>query len=133
MENKRKILIVEIVEDDTPLRHALHDKFEREGFATLEAKNGKEGLRIALQDHPDLILLDLLMPKMDGMTMLRMLRENSWGKTVPVVILTNLTSDDEQRMRDITETEPTYYLVKTDWKIEDVVEKVREALDSPVK
>ncbi len=128
MENKRKILIVEIVEDEVSLRHALHDKFVHEGFSTLEAKNGEEGLQIALRDHPDLILLDLLMPGMDGMTMLKKLRENLWGKTVPVIILTNLTSDNEQRMRDVTETEPSYYMLKTDWKIEDVITKVKETL-----
>lgn len=122
----KKILIVE---DELPLLHALRDKLTREGFSTLEAKNGVEGLEVALRDHPDLILLDVVMPKMDGMTMLKKLRaENEWGKTAKVIILTNLTSADGQRNRDITELEPAYYLVKTDWKIEDVVTKVKEEL-----
>jgi len=126
MENNKKILIVE---DERSLSQALVDKLTREGFATLTAKNGEEGLEVALHEHPDLILLDIVMPKMDGMTMLKKLRnKNEWGKKVPVIILTNLTSDNEQRVRDITETEPTYYLVKADWKIEDVVIKVRERL-----
>ena len=59
--------------------------------------------------------------------------EEAWGKTVPVIILTNLTSENEQRMRDVTETEPSYYLLKTDWKIEDIVAKVKERLGYYVK
>lgn len=125
-QNQKKILVVE---DETPLRNALCDKLTREGFAVLKAKNGKEGLEVALHGQPDLILLDIIMPVMDGLTMLKKLRsENEWGKTIPVIILTNLSSDNDQRMRDITETEPSYYLVKTDWKIEDVIAKVREML-----
>ena len=67
---------------------------------------------------------------MDGLTMLKKLRkENDWGKKVPAIILTNLSSDDDQRMKDVTETEPAYYLVKTDWTINDVVERVKERLN----
>ncbi len=121
-----------VVEDDLSLLGALADKFSREGFAVLQAKNGEEGLESALKNQPNMILLDIVMPVMDGMTMLKKLRAtNEWGKTVPVIILTNLTSDNDERMRDITETNPAYYLVKTDWKIEDVVEKVRERLETP--
>ncbi len=128
-EDEKTILVVE---DDQSLLVALTDKFTREKFSVLQAKNGKEGLVVALKERPDLILLDIVMPVMDGMTMLKKLREaNEWGKTVPVILLTNLTSDDEERMRDITELTPTYYLIKTDWKIEDVVEKVRERLKTP--
>lgn len=127
MSNTKKVIL--IVEDDTPLRNALRDKLTREGFVILESKNGEEGLAVALREHPDLILLDIIMPVMDGMTMLKKLRvEDEWGKTVPVIILTNLTSDSNQRVRDVFETEPAYYLVKSDWKIEDLVAKVRERL-----
>lgn len=118
-----------VVEDDRSLRAALFKKLTSEGFSTLEAKNGTDGLELALRKKPDLILLDIVMPKMDGITMLKKLRqENAWGKNVPVIILTNLASSDEQRNQDITETEPSYYLVKSDWKIEDVIAKVRQML-----
>lgn len=123
---EKKILIVE---DEASLRGALRDKLSLEGFTALEAKNGEEGLAVALRERPDLILLDIVMPKMDGMTMLKKLRaENEWGKSAPVIILTNLTSDNEQRNRDITETEPSYYFVKTDWTLEDILTKIRELL-----
>ena len=131
MDESKKYTLL-IVEDEASLRNALSDKFSREGFSVIEAKNGEEGLESALKNHPDMILLDIIMPRMDGMTMLKKLREDSeWSKHVPVIILTNLTSADEGRTRDITELEPAYYLVKTDWKLEDLVAKVRERLETP--
>lgn len=126
MDNKKTILIVE---DEAMLRNMLRDKLNHENFTTLEAKDGKEALEIALREKPDMILLDVLMPVMDGMTMLRQLRAaNTWGKTAKVIILTNLPSADEQRNRDITETEPHYYFMKTDWKLDDLIAKIREDL-----
>lgn len=75
-EKPKRILIVE---DEIPMLKALVDKFSRAGFETLEAKNGIEGLAVALKEHPDLVLLDLVMPKMDGVKMMEKLREDSWG------------------------------------------------------
>jgi len=122
----KKILIVE---DESPVRKAMVEKFQSEGFEVALAFDGVEGLEQANRIHPDLILLDLIMPKMDGMTMLRKLREtDAWGKQVPVIILTNLSSDDDGRISDVAELLPTYYLVKTDWRLADVVEKVKNKL-----
>lgn len=118
-----------IVEDESDLREALVDKLTREGFDAREARNGEEGLELALKEHPDLILLDIVMPKMDGMTMLKRLREeNEWGKKVHVILLTNLSATDEKIIKAMMENEPSYYLVKSDWKIGDVVKKVKETL-----
>lgn len=126
MTHRKKLLIIE---DETSLIKAQHDKFEREGFKVVEAKNGEEGLSTALRELPDLILLDLLMPVMDGMTMLKKLRaENEWGKTVPVIILTNLASDTDEQIQNIVETEPSYYFMKSNWTLEDLVKKVKERL-----
>ncbi len=126
----KKILIVE---DEMSQRKALVDKFTREGFQVLEARDGEEGLRIALKEQPNIILLDIVMPKMDGMTMLKKLRqENDWGKSVPVILLTNLSSDDDKINKGITEDEPAYYLVKSNWPINEVVEKVKERLSRQV-
>jgi len=122
-EQKKKILIVE---DEMPILESLVDKFTREGFEISVAHNGEEGLKSALEKHPDLILLDIVMPKMDGMTMLKKLREHdAWGQHVPVVLLTNLSADDEM-MHKIVETEPSYYLIKKSWTTGDVIQKVRE-------
>ena len=129
MSTQVKKSTILIVEDDATLRNVLREKLAQEGFATLEAENGGQGFELALRERPDLILLDLLLPVMNGMTMLRKLRlESDWGKHVPVIILTNLTGADEQRNREIAELEPTYYLVKADWKLEDVLAKIRERL-----
>ncbi len=125
MNNKKIVLITE---DEKSLREALHDKLINSGLKVIEAKDGEEGLGISLKEHPDLILLDLLMPKMDGMSMLKKLRSDEWGKTVPVIILTNLSSADEGRNKDITNLEPTYYFVKTEKSMEEIVEKIKDRL-----
>lgn len=86
-----------------------------------------------MRERPDLILLDIVMPKMDGLTMMRKLRQaNEWGKTVPVILLTNLNADDDKIMRAITDNEPAYYLVKSNYTITDLVEKIRERLSRPL-
>ena len=132
MDTQIKKQSILIVEDEVSMLNALRDKFTREDFAVFEAKNGERGLEIALREHPDLILLDIAMPVMDGMTMMKKLRqENDWGKKVPIILLTNLNEDDKINIR-ITEDEPAYYLVKSDWKIDDVVKKVRERLSRKV-
>lgn len=124
-EEKRSVLVVE---DEVSVRKALSDKFEREGFKVLEAEDGKKGLKVALSKRPDAILLDLLMPKMGGMEMLAEIRKDEdWGKTVPVIILTNLSADDKI-LGGVVKDQPSFYLLKSDWKIADVVTKVKEVL-----
>lgn len=115
-----------IVEDEPAMLRALTETLTRAGFTVLEAHNGQEGLAVALREHPDLILLDLIMPVMDGMTMLRQLREDAWGKTAPVIILTNLS--DAAKASEALQHHAFDFLVKSDWKLEDVVRKVRERL-----
>lgn len=120
MENKKTILMVE---DEEVLRGVLKEKLQENDFATLEADNGEEGLGIALRNHPDLILLDIMMPKMDGLTMLKKLREDVWGKEAQVIILTNLSGNDgvsEALNQGVFE-----YIVKTDIKIEDLLIKIK--------
>lgn len=120
-QTKQTILIVE---DEIAILNALRDKLTREGFAILEAKNGEEGLEIALRIHPDLILLDIIMPVMDGLTMLSRLREDPWGKDAKVIILTNLS--ESAKVSEVMAKESFDYLVKSDWKLEEVVKKVQE-------
>ena len=118
-----------IVEDEISLRNALRDKFTKKGFNVLEAKDGEEGLSVSLKKQPDLILLDIIMPKMDGMTVLKKLRpENKWSKNVPIMLLSNLGGDDELMMMEIEKDKMTDYLVKSNWSLSEVVEKVKEKL-----
>lgn len=123
MANKKKILVIEIVEDETSLSNVLSDRFEGEHFEVLKAKNGEEGLSIALREHPDLILLDLAMPVMDGITMLKKLREDEWGKSARAIILTN--ASDTEKVAEAMESEVFEYHVKSDTKIDDIVARVK--------
>ena len=122
----KKILIVE---DDEDFSVILQKKFANEGFSIVTAGNGQEAIEVTEREKPDLILSDVLMPKMDGMTMMKKLREaNEWGKSVPIILLTNLSADDDKINKAITENEPAYYLVKANYTISDLVEKIKERL-----
>ena len=88
MKKKKTILIVE---DERALMQALSEKIQKSGFKVIEAVNGLEGLQLSVKYSPDLILLDIVMPKMDGMTMIKELRNKKQGKNIPVIFLTNLS------------------------------------------
>ncbi|MCX6718229.1 MAG: response regulator [Candidatus Staskawiczbacteria bacterium] len=126
-DNKTKILIVE---DEELILKPYSEELRDEGFFVLQAKNGQEGLGLALSEKPDIILLDILMPVMDGITMMYKLREtNPYGKDVPIILLTNLSPDEEKTMKAVVDNEPAYYLVKSDWNLKDVVGKIKERLE----
>ncbi|MFA7385407.1 MAG: response regulator [Candidatus Paceibacterota bacterium] len=118
-----------IVEDEKVMLDSLAEKFTKEGFETIKAVDGEEGLKKALEFHPDLILLDIMMPKMDGLTMLKKIREDSWGENVKVVILTN--AEDNKRIAEGVEyglTDKFSYLIKTDNTLDSIVEEVKKIL-----
>lgn len=119
----KKILIIE---DDAIMLSTLTDNLTAEGFEIIKAGDGKEGLATALREHPDLILLDILLPVMDGITMLKKLREDVWGKDAKVIMLTNLS--DNENVAEAMAYGSYDYLVKSCWKIEDLIAKVREKL-----
>jgi CheY-like chemotaxis protein len=122
---KKKVLVVE---DELPLLQMLVDTLTKKGYEVLSAKDGEEGLDVALKKQPDLILLDLLMPKMDGMHLLSHLRLNGgeWGKSARVIILTNL--DDKNAIEQATKAGVKHYLLKSEYKLEDIMKKVAEDL-----
>ena len=123
IDQKKKILIVD---DDSSLRNVLKDKINHEGFAALTANDGEEGLKIGIKEKPDLILLDVIMPKINGIKMLKRLREDAWGKTVPVLLLSN--DDDPEHIRETLKDNATDYLIKSDWELEDIIKKIKETL-----
>lgn len=125
MDTKKTILIVE---DEKSLREAIVDILHLKNFLSIEARNGKEGVELAFSEHPDLILLDLIMPAMDGMTALKKIREDVWGKKVPIIILTNLSETNEQFEGDKEVHTLTHYLIKSDWKLHDIVKKIEKIL-----
>jgi DNA-binding response OmpR family regulator len=127
LANKRVL----IAEDEPAMLNALTDKFEREGSLVMRAENGGVAITLANTERPDIILLDILMPVVDGMEVLKNIRNGSdWGRKVPIIILTNLPADDKI-MNGIVEDEASYYLIKSDWKLYEVVEKVRNCLQQP--
>lgn len=124
-DSMKKILIVE---DEVALLRVLSDKFVGEGFSVLEAKNGLMGLKMALEEKPDVILLDILMPELDGIKMMEQLRESGdYGKEVPVVVLTNLDADEKITLA-VTKAEPAYYLIKSNVEMNEIVEKVNNSM-----
>lgn len=123
MEKTKKILIVD---DEILVIKALADKLVAEGFSTDSAHDGQEALLKARQSKPDLILLDIIMPKLDGISVLKRLK--AWPETqnIPVIILTNL-SDDKQ-VSDALRIGDTDYLVKVEHTLSDILERVKKKL-----
>jgi DNA-binding response OmpR family regulator len=123
--DKKRILIIE---DEEAIQKAVSEALTNQGFATITANNGEEGLAVSLKERPDLILLDIFMPRMDGLVMLRKMRLDEWGKKVPVIILTNLNPNSNSVINSVLKDEPAYYLVKSDVKLEAIVDKIKEVL-----
>ncbi|MCI0542742.1 response regulator [bacterium] len=123
MESNKKILIVE---DEVSLRTPLSKTLTDEGFQVFQAENGDEGLKMAFQEHPDLILLDVFMPKMGGLEMLDLLRKDEWGKGALIMLLTNSTNTEN--VAEALEGNVTDYLVKAEWDLKEIVKKVKQKL-----
>ncbi|MGC9599046.1 MAG: response regulator [Minisyncoccia bacterium] len=119
----KKILIVE---DETLILNGISDKFAFEGFSVLKASNGQEGLAKALADHPDVILVDYLMPNTDGFYLLENLRKDKWGKNARVIMWSN--SHDSNTMARAKKLGVFDFMVKSEWEYRDVVKKVRKVL-----
>lgn len=112
-----------VVDDEKVLREALIKGLSDDSWVVLEADTGKRGLQIALESRPDLILLDIVMPDMDGITMLQQLRQDEWGKKAKVVFLTNL--EDPAKAEEANRLGALGYFVKTNWKISDLLDLIK--------
>ena len=118
-----------LVEDDESLVATYKAKFEQEGFTISVEKDGEGGLKSALAHHPDIILLDIRIPKMDGMAVMKKLREDKWGEKVPIIIITNFDINDS-RISEVVSNHPAYYLLKADTTLDEMVDRVREVLET---
>ena len=96
-------------------------------FKVYVTGNGREGLYSAFANGPDLILLDVMMPVMDGVTMFKELRKDPRGKGVPVIFLTSYDTD-ERVLKEISEEKPAYYLLKSNIKMDEIMDKVKLTL-----
>jgi DNA-binding response OmpR family regulator len=122
------MLKVLIIDDERVLLESLVQKISEIGYEVLQATNGKEGLEVALDKTPDLIILDIVMPEMDGLTMIKKLRESGdYGKKVKVLMLSNLDPNDKI-LPTMLKTEPAYYFIKANTSLEDLANKVKDII-----
>lgn len=118
-----------VVEDDALISEALGEGLKRAGIKVLFAADGQAGLKAALAKRPDHILLDLMMPKMNGHEMLERLRQDDWGAKVPVTVLTNAA--DTLDVFLVTRQPYTNYAIKSSMKLEDIVKIVKHRVSHP--
>jgi CheY-like chemotaxis protein len=121
---RKRILLVE---DDRFLRRACEAGLRQRGFTVLTAVDGEEGLRMARAELPDLILLDLLMPKMPGIEVLRALKSDEATRAVPILVLSN--SSREQDVQEVVKLGAVGYLVKANLSLQVLGGRVAELLE----
>jgi len=123
MENKTKILIVE---DDSFLLNMYADKFRGEDFEVFIADDGAKGVKLTKEKIPDIVLLDIMLPKMNGFEVLEKIKIDSKTKNIPVILLTNLSQKEEvKKGLDLGAKD---FLIKAHFMPNEVVEKVKEVL-----
>ena len=117
---------IAIIEDDPVISQMYRMKFETDGFDVQLADNGKRGVALVEAYLPDIILLDVQMPEMDGAEALSIIRKAEWGKTIPVIILTNM--GEEESPKELRSLGIESYIVKASLTPRQVVQRVKDAL-----
>lgn len=115
-----------IIEDDNILHNTLKKFLSNKGYEVKGAINGKDGVELVKKENPDLVLLDIVLPKKDGFGVIKDLKAGESTKNIPIVLLTNLGNiDDVQKALDLG---ATTYLIKADYKLEEIAQKIEETL-----
>ena len=122
---KKKVHVL-LVEDDVFLAGIYQKKFEMEGYKITVADNGEKGWQDAQKKKPDIVLLDILLPKLDGFAVLEKLKADTATKNIPVVLLTNLGQKDD--VEKGLEAGAVDYLIKAHFKPSEIVDKVKKVL-----
>jgi len=117
---------IAIIEDDEAVRYLYQVKLEKDGYAVQSAINGVEGLKLIESYQPDIVLLDLMLPQMSGDEMLTEMRKYPWGKSIKVLIMTNLTEDEAPT--SLRESGIEDYIIKAQYTPSQVSEIVRQVL-----
>ena len=112
-----------IVEDDSFVLDIYQTKLSQEGYSVIEARNGVEAMKILEKERPDLILLDIIMPYMDGIDVLKKLKEKNDLKNIPVILLTNLSQKEEINLG--LNLGASDYLIKSHFTPSEVMEKIK--------
>jgi DNA-binding response OmpR family regulator len=115
-----------VIEDDTFLLDAYQVKLQQAKYRIVGAKDGREGLELATGEQPDLIILDLIMPVMSGLEVLKRLKEQEATEKIPVIIASNI--DDEQVIKQGMELGAVDYFVKSNISINNLIDKVDQYL-----
>lgn len=124
-ENKTKILVIE---DDKFLREIIAGKLNKEGYEVFEAGDGEEGIKKIKEERPGFILLDLVLPGIDGFEVLNRIKQDSATASIPVIVLSNLGQrDDMERALKLGVVE---YLIKANFGLGEIVEKIKKTLES---
>lgn len=118
---------IAIIEDDAVISQMYRMKFEADGFDVKMANNGLDGIDLVKNFLPDMILLDLQMPEMGGADALSIIRKNTWGKNIPVIVLTNM--GEEESPKSLKALGIHSYIVKANLTPRQVVQQVKEALN----
>ena len=119
-DNKKKVLIVE---DDEHISRVYEIKLAKEGLTSITARDGEDAIAKIIAERPDLILLDLMLPKKDGFWVLEEMEKNPDLVKIPVIVLSNLGQQkDQDRALELGAEE---YLVKVDTSIQEVIDKVK--------
>ena len=119
--------VILFVEDEAALQKVFTDALTKDGFQVISALDGEVGVELAQAKKPDLILLDLILPKKDGFAVLEELKNNPNTAQIPVIVLTNLEgSSDVERAISMGAAS---YLVKANYKLDEVVAKIKEILE----
>ena len=123
-KSKKKILII----DDEKLHLEMYrDRFEEADYQVLTATNGRLGLELAKKEKPDLIILDILMPEMDGYEVIKKIKEDARTKKITILVLSNLAQDDE--IKRGLELGADDYIIKTDITPTELLNRVKKILN----
>ncbi len=128
LANKINIMkTILFVEDEFTLQKTLGEVLTKEGYQVISALDGEIGLRMAKEKKPDLILLDLILPKMNGFEVLKKIKEDEAIKDIPIIVLTNLEGMED--IQKALELGAATYLVKANYSLEEVLEKIKKTIN----
>ena len=118
-----------LIEDEPMIQNLYNRVIEQAGYTIYLAADGQTGLNEALSKHPDLILLDISLPQMNGLKVMKKIREDAWGINAKIIIMTNQDVNDEI-LNAVAESKPEYYFLKSNITPEGIILKINEILNT---